>query len=79
MGPTRPSLLRLLAVAAAAQCACGMNDYSQPGPLRVGWRKILVKPANALQFESMAVYPAAELGWEVRVGWMGVGAWARGR
>ena len=30
-----------------------MNDYSQAGPLRVGWRKLLIKPPTGLEFEAM--------------------------
>ena len=41
-----------------------MNDYSQAGPLRVGWRKLLIKPPTGLEFEAMVVYPGAQIGWE---------------
>ena len=41
-----------------------MNDYSQAGPLRVGWRKLLIKPPTGLEFEAMIVYPGAQIGWE---------------
>ena len=54
-----------MALGALAACPCtALTDYSQPGPMRVGWRKLLVKPPSGLEFESMVIYPALQLGWE---------------
>ena len=32
--------------------------------MRVGWRKMLIKPPSGLEFEAMVVYPGLQIGWE---------------
>eukprot|EP00298_Acanthocystis_sp_HF-20_P009367 c18262_g1_i3.p1 GENE.c18262_g1_i3~~c18262_g1_i3.p1 ORF type:complete len:861 (+),score=336.60 c18262_g1_i3:42-2624(+) len=39
-------------------------DMSAPGPFKVGWQKMLMKPSTGLEFDSIVVYPSLTVGWQ---------------